>query len=270
MKTDGASSVQRSLGVDRSTSRELSITSDEILKRKNHKRFQSKMRSNADNDEEVMTFTVDSLTSQWDSEREESNDSDNQSTHEIDDIQLHSTKKRCTIDAHAEHVSLAITPLLTSKATAADDVVVSKRKSGLSAKRSYGRSHADKYAKKTKSSRLSGSMSKGKTIISLGISPTFSFGAKKKFSVDGGFRKSPEPLIVNNAHSSIKQPNRNQIDDVLVDSDESVSLAPAKSKLSTTKTARKRILESSSESDGSLETKKRVLESDIDSDDDEF
>jgi hypothetical protein len=113
-------------------------------------------------------------------------------------------------------------------------------------------------------------MSKGKTIISLGISPTFSFGAKKKFSVDGGFRKSPEPLIVNNAHSSIKQPNRNQIDDVLVDSDESVSLAPAKSKLSTTKTARKRILESSSESDGSLETKKRVLESDIDSDDDEF
>jgi hypothetical protein len=75
---------------------------------------------------------------------------------------------------------------------------------------------------------------------------------------------------VNNAHSSIKQPNRNQIDDVLVDSDESVSLAPAKSKLSTTKTARKRILESSSESDGSLETKKRVLESDIDSDDDEF
>ena len=267
MKTDGASSVQRSLGVDRSTSRELSITSDEILKRKNHKRFQSKMRSNADNDEEVMTFTVDSLTSQWDSEREESNDSDNQSTHEIDDIQLHSTKKRCTIDAHAEHVSLAITPLLTSKATAADDVVVSKRKSGLSAKRSYGRSHADKYAKKTKSSRISGSMSKGKTIISLGISPTFSIGAKKKFSADGGFRKSPEPLVANNAHSSI---NRSQIDDVLVDSDESVSVVPAKSKLSMTKTARKRILESSSESDGSPEKKKRVLESDIDSDDDDF
>ena len=199
-----------------------------------------------------MTFTVDSLTSQWDSDQSASEESANSASQSKDDIH------------DAQLLSSKITPLLTAKKTATDEKLVSKRQSGLAARRSYGRSHADKYAKKTKSSRNPGSMSNGKTVISLGslgISPKFSIGSRNKSSVD-------RSQFENNTHSAAKSSHRNQIDDLLVDSDESISVVPAKCDSSTTKTARKRILETSSESDGSPQKRKRAMESD--SEDDEF
>lgn len=263
VKDDASNSSSLSFGIDmlESASNESSASRKESLKvaPKRQKRVQSKLQSDKENEDEVMTFTVDSLTSQWDShnsEREESDDSDSQSKLDI----IISTKKSGAPKVHTANATLAITPLLPSVASAADIMAVSKRKGGLSARRSYGRSHTDRYAKKTRSSQNSGCMSKGKTAISLGISPTFSFGARKKLSAESGFRKSPE---------AVTSSNRNQIDDLLVDSDESVSAVPAKYESSTIKTARKRIIDSSPGSDAT-ERKKRVMESDSDSEDEDF
>lgn len=233
VKVNSANSVKSVEKVEIPSTYKSPTNSKELTKRKKHNRFHDKIRD----EDEVMTFTVDSLTSQWDSddsEREESNHSDSRLKNVIYDAHLHSTK-------------------------VADAMTAPKRGSGLSAKKSYGRSHADRYAKKSKSSRNTGSSSKGKTVISLGsrgISPKFSFGTKTK---------SHEALFECNSRGLVK--THRQVDDLLVDSD-SVSIVRAKSDSSAINTTRKRVLETSSESDGSPQKRKRVLESD--SEDDEF
>ena len=246
-------------GVEFSTKTQLSAAHEVVSKRKIGEPSckidsKKKMRRSKEIEDDAMTFTVDSLTSQWDSElsaSEESANSASRSKHDIQDTQLLSSKKSSITDVHTDCASLAKTPLHTTK--------TSKRQGGLAARRSYGRSHADKYAKKTKSARNPGSMSNGKTVISVGslrISPKFSISSRKKSSVD---RSQAE----NKTNSAAKSSNRNQIDDLLIDSDESV-IAPAKHDSSATKTARKRILETSSESDESPRKRKSNWESDGD------
>ncbi len=272
-KACGINSVKTSVCVDRgvefSTKTQLSAAHEVVSKRKIGEPSckidsKKKLRRSKEIEDDAMTFTVDSLTSQWDSElsaSEESADSASRSKHDIQDTQLLSSKKSGITNVHTDCASLAITPLLTTKKTAADEILVSKRQGGLAARRSYGRSHADKYAKKTKSARNPGSMSNGKTVISVGslrISPKFSISSRKKSSVD-------RSQVENKTHSAAKSSNRNQIDDLLIDSDESV-IEPAKHDSSATKTARKRILETSSESDESP----RKWKSNWESDGDEF
>lgn len=236
-------------GVEFSTKTQLSAAHEVVSKRKIGEPSckidsKKKMRRSKEIEDDAMTFTVDYSEL---SASEESANSASRSKHDIQDTQLLSSKKSSITDVHTDCASLAKTPLL------------SKRQGGLAARRSYGRSHADKYAKKTKSARNPGSMSNGKTVISVGslrISPKFSISSRKKSSVD-------RSQVENKTHSAAKSSNRNQIDDLLIDSDESV-IAPAKHDSSATKTARKRILETSSESDESPRKRKSNWESDGD------
>ncbi len=218
-------------------------------------------------EDDALTFTVDSQTSQWDSDQselEESDDADTQYENDSDDCQLLSIAKRGPTKANADGDTLAKTPLVVTNTKSADDMLSSKRKLGA-AKRSYGRSHAEKYAKK-KSARRTASTSKGKTVISLGISPTISFRTEKALSIASGFKKPPDTLLANDSHAA----NNSVVDDELVDSDESVDLIPTKRY-----NVRKHfVLDTSSES-GESPVKKLVVdgsdvESDFDSEEEEF
>ncbi len=105
-------SVKTAVVVDRgyksSTRTELSVPHEEVSKRKSGQTSckidsKKKMRRSKEIEDEMMTFTVDSLTSQWDSDQSASEESANSANqYDIHDAQLLSSKKRRITDVFSD------------------------------------------------------------------------------------------------------------------------------------------------------------------------